>query len=52
MTLILIALASGLLFKIAACMHQRRFEIVALTVAECGVRNSSGTAEGISRCTN
>lgn len=52
MTLILFVLASGLLFIIAACMHQRRFEIVALTVAESGVRNSPGTPEGISRCSN
>lgn len=52
MTLILIALASGLLFIFAARMHQRRCEIVALTVAESGVRNSPGTPEGISRCSN
>ena len=52
MTLIQFTFACGLLFTFAARVHQRRLKIVALTVAESGVRNLLGTAEGISRCSN
>tara|TARA_R110000796_G_scaffold40235_2_gene99672 strand:- start:1720 stop:1866 length:147 start_codon:yes stop_codon:yes gene_type:complete len=48
MTLILFAFASGLPLIFAARVHQRRTEIVALTVAESGVRNSPNRSEEFS----
>ncbi len=48
MTLILFAIACGLLLIIAIHVQQRRSEIVALAIAENGARNSSDTSKEFS----